>query len=204
MSAPLILFGGSFDPPHRRHVSLAEAARDHLGAEEVLFMPALLNPQRSAQPPAPGADRLEMVRRAIAGRRGLRASDLELRREGPSYTVDTLRQLRRLGERRPIRFLLGSDQALALRTWREPEAILELAAPAVVLRPPQTREAFVREAEERRDPRLLEWLLPMEPVDCSSTEARRRLAAGEPVADLLDPAVEAFIRERGLYGARPV
>lgn len=198
---PLILFGGTFDPPHRRHVTLAEEARDLLDADEVLFMPANVNPQRAAHPPAPPDERLAMVRLAIANRRALRASDLELRREGPSYTVDTLRTLRADGERRPIRILIGSDQALNLHTWRDPEEILELATPAVVLRPPHTREWFVREAERRGDPRLLAWLLPIEPVDGSSTEARRRLAGRESVADLLAPEVEAHIRERGLYGA---
>jgi len=197
---PLILFGGTFDPPHRRHVTLAEEARDLLDAEEVLFMPAKVNPQRAAHPPAPPDARLAMVRAAIANRRALRVSDLELRRDGPSYTVDTLRALRADGERRPIRLLIGSDQALNLHTWRDPEEILELATPAVVLRPPHTREGFEREAEARGDPRLLAWLLPIEPLDCSSTDARRRLAAREPVGDVLAPEVEAHIRAHGLYG----
>jgi len=201
MTKPLVLFGGTFDPPHRRHVELAERARDLLDADEVLFMVARVNPQRAAHPPAPADERLAMVRLAIEGRPALRASDLELRREGPSYTVETLRVLIGDGERRSIRLLIGSDQALNLHSWREPEAILELATPAVVLRPPHSRDAYQREAEMRGDMRLLAWLLPIEPVDCSSTEARRRLSAGEAVDDLLDPKVVERIRARRLYQA---
>lgn len=199
MTAPLILFGGTFDPPHRRHVELAEQARDLLAADEVLFMPARVNPQRSALPPAPAEDRLAMVKLAIDGRRALSASDLELQRAGASYTVDTLRALRAGGEQRTIRLLLGSDQALNLHTWREPQTILELATPAIVLRPPHTRESFLHAAEQHNDMHLEAWLLAIEPVDCSSTEARRRLAAHESVTELLHPAVIDYISKHGLY-----
>ena len=199
MTAPLLLFGGTFDPPHRHHRTMALRAMELLGADELLLVPARINPQRSALPPAPAEDRLEMVRRAFAKVPRTRVSEIELRREGPSFTVDTLRELRRAGEARPIRLLLGSDQALNFRTWREPQAILEIAAPAVVLRPPHTRESFGRAVADDR--RWLEWLLPIEPIDCSSTEIRRRIAADEPLADLVEPAVEQHIRSRGLYGA---
>ena len=202
MTAPLILFGGTFDPPHVRHVQLAEKALSVLHADEVLFMPARVNPQRADQPPSRGADRLAMVVVAIAGRRGLRVCDLELKRDGASYTVDTLRALRAHGEQRPIRLLIGSDQALNLHTWREPEAILEMATPSIVLRPPHTRDAFMRAIEQRGEERMRAWLLPIEPVDCSSTEIRRRLAARECVDDLLDPAVIRYIAEHGLYAPR--
>lgn len=201
MTPPLLLFGGTFDPPHRRHVELAEAASRLIGATEVRFVPVRVNPQRSAAPPAPAEDRLAMVRLAVEGHAGMTVSDLELRRDGPSYTVDTLRELRRSGETRAIRLLIGSDQALNLRSWREPEALLEMATPAVVLRPPHTRASYERDAAVQNDPRLLAWLLPVPPVDASSTDARRRLAAGEALDDLLAPQVLAYIRDRGLYGA---
>lgn len=212
MTSPLVVFGGTFDPPHRRHITLAEEAMQALGAGEVLLVPARVNPQRVEHPPAPATERLEMVRLATIGHPGLSVSDIEILREGPSYTVDTLRELRRRGERRPLRLLIGSDQALNFHTWREADAILELATPAVVLRPPHTRESFARALTGRergcarraaRANRWLEWLLPIESIDCSSTEARRRLVAGEAVGDLLDPRVESYIRAHGLYGAAP-
>lgn len=196
---PLVLFGGTFDPPHRRHVEVAEAARDILDADEVLFMVARANPQRTSERHAPAEDRLAMTRLAIEGRRALRASDLEIRREGPSYTVDTLRALASAGEKRPLRLLIGSDQALNLRTWREPDAIIAHAPPAIVLRPPHTRASFMHEAERRGEMRLLALLLPIDPVDCSSTDARKRLESNQPVDDLLAPAVSRYIRERQLY-----
>lgn len=200
MTRPLVLFGGTFDPPHRRHVQLAETVRDLLDADEVLLMVAKINPQRMEHPPASAADRFAMVQAAVKGRRALVASDLELRREGPSFTVETLRTLRAGGERRPIRLLIGSDQALNLRTWREPEAIIEMATPAIALRPPHTPHSFERGAISQGQPHLLQWVMPIDPVECSSTEARRRLAAGQPTDDLLDPAVKQIIVDRGLYG----
>lgn len=200
MSAPLLLFGGSFDPPHRQHAVIAQRAKEALGADEILVIPARLNPQRAGDPPAPAADRMELARRAFASLPRCSVSDLEIRRDGPSFTIDTLRELRRTGERRPLRLLIGSDQALNFHSWREAPRILELAQPVVVLRPPHTRESFERDVGA--DPRWMAWLLPIEPIDHSSTDARRRLAAGESIDGLLSPEVESYIREHGLYGAR--
>lgn len=198
-AAPIILFGGTFDPPHRHHPEMARRAMQALGAEQVIVMPARLNPQRAAAPPASAKDRLDMARLAFAEVPGATVSDMETRREGASFTVDTLRELRARGERRPIRLLLGSDQAINFGTWREPESILGMATPAVVLRPPHTRDSFARDIGGDR--RWLSWLLPIEPIDNRSTEIRRRLAAGESIADLVHPGVEKLIRERGLYRA---
>ena len=105
----------------------------------------------------------------------------------------------------PLRLVVGSDQALNFHTWRDWERLAELATPAVVLRPPHARETWpdaVRAAVPAPwADRWIAWTLPIDPVDVSGTDIRRRFAAGEPVADLLPPGVEPYVRRAGLYGA---
>jgi nicotinate-nucleotide adenylyltransferase len=99
--------------------------------------------------------------------------------------------------RGPLRLVVGSDQALNFRTWRDWEELAILATPVVVLRPPHVRADWPRTLAEHMDPawaaKWLSWTLPIEPVECSSTEVRRRLAAGEPLGDLVTPAVAAYL-----------
>lgn len=206
-SAPILLFGGTFDPPQRAHVELPLLVARQLGAERVIFIPAAGNPLKS-DPPAPGADRLAMLRLALEGVGDdppVEISTIELDRPPPSYTVDTLRDLASgLAAGRPLLLLMGADAALSFPRWREPEAILAIATPVVLLRPPHDRGAFAEELARAHPPGGVSWWLdrvidaPL--VEASSSEVRRRLDAGEPVSDLLDPRVERYARECELYG----
>jgi nicotinate-nucleotide adenylyltransferase len=180
------VFGGEFDPPHLGHLAVVRAARDQLALDRLLVVPTGQPPHRDASQ-TPTEDRLRMAQLAFAGEPGGEISRIELDREGPSYTVDTLRELSPLGE---LVLIVGADQC-DLRSWRDPDEILRLASLAVAPRGGHGRISGANVTE-----------LAMAPVDLSSTAVRERLAQGIG-EDAVDPAVLALIRARGLYGRTP-
>ena len=206
----IIVFGGSFDPPHVAHTELARQAMDAIGADATAFVPAGKAPHKStAQTPA--EDRLAMVRLATAGEPRFFVVEDEVVRAAdgrPSYTVETLAALReRWGAGVKMRLLMGADMLRIFHQWREPARIAELAEPLVLVRPPDTREGLLAALSPKlpggTDAEL--WgrrVLELPPVNLSSTMVRERLARGEPITGLVSPAVEALIRERRLYGVR--
>jgi nicotinate-nucleotide adenylyltransferase len=207
---PILVFGGTFDPPHARHVSVVRGADALLRCKRVVIVPAWANPQRD-RPSAPPKDRVAMCALAFQDLADATVSTVEVDAERPCYTVETLARLRAEQQAGalpagPLRLLIGSDQALRFHTWRDWERVATMAEPAVVLRPPHERWAWEALLREQWDAawtaRWLAWTLPIDPVDVSSTEARRRLAAGETIEDLVPAGVAAYIRARGLYGAR--
>src|SRR5262245_25254697 len=121
------LFGGTFDPPHVGHLVLAECARDRLGLDEVRFIPAGQPPHKRRHPVSPSAARLAMVRLAVRGNRAFVVSTLEARRDGVSFTIQTLRRVASEAPRARLYLLMGADSLDEFSTWREPEAILGLA-----------------------------------------------------------------------------
>jgi nicotinate-nucleotide adenylyltransferase len=184
------VFGGTFDPPHLGHLVAAQEVHFRLGLDTVLWVPAAVPPHKASQTITPGPIRLEMVRAAIKGDNRFQASDMELRRVGPSYTVDTLRHLR---DERPddeMFLIVGADQLAELITWREPEAILELA----------TLVGFARDGEAPAAPEGAR-IVAVPRLDISSTEVRRRVGAGEPVGYLVHRDVEAIVGRERLYAA---
>ena len=189
------VLGGTFDPVHRGHLALARAARDELGLDEVLFVPAGQPWRKAGRIVAPAGHRLAMLRLALEGEAEFRVETLELDRPGPSYTADTLEALRAARPDDEMFLVLGEDALADLPNWVRPERILELATLAVA-----RREVGPRAAGERL-PGLSErvvWLkMPLVPV--SATAIRERVRRGEPIGDMVPPAVAAYIRERGLY-----
>jgi nicotinate-nucleotide adenylyltransferase len=207
----ILVFGGTFDPPTLAHAALPLLVARRLGCDRILFVPARVNPLKALDPPTAPAHRLAMLKLAVGGVRNAEIDEIELQRQGPSYTVDTLEAFARRWPGAELRLLLGADQALELDRWKEPERILSLATPAVALRPPWDRQAFAAALREHySEPeaaRRLTWLIDgdLPRMDVSSTDARQRIAAGRPVDDLLDRQVISYIRSHGLYGsARPV
>jgi nicotinate-nucleotide adenylyltransferase len=208
LNSPILIVGGTFDPPHRAHVELARIVAKARGCGRIVFVPAARSPHKAEEPAgAPGSQRLEMVRLALRGVPEAEVSSIELDRAGVSYFIDTLAALRtRFGPDVELHFMIGADQALAFPRWREPKHILALATPAVVLRPPWDAPTFAKalrdtfgESESRRwTERVVEAPL----VDISATDLRDRLRRGLPVEDAIDPEVLAYIRAHGLYGAR--
>ena len=207
---PLVLFGGSFDPPHLRHATLLAAAMRALDARVALVMPAALNPLKSDSPPADPEARLAMCRAAFSGSVAdfpaeVRLSRLEIERTGPSYTFDTVTALT---TRRPhlagaVRFLVGSDAIRSIERWHRWRELLAIARPAVVVRPPDARDgiaSFLGEFAARSGfADAPSWLLDIPPVDLASTEIRAGIARGERPAGLAD-GVWREITARGLYG----
>lgn len=194
--------GGTFDPIHLGHIALAEGARDCARLDRVLLIPAADPPHRGG-PVASARDRLKMARLAVRDHRGLEVSDIEMRREGPSYTADTLAALTSEMPGSDLYMVLGWDAAAELRTWRRPDDVLNLARLVVVPRPglPAPSEADLRAAGI--DPaRTLLCQVATPRVD--ATEIRERARAGRSLQGLVDPAVEGYLVSRGLYQVPPV
>lgn len=201
-AARLGVLGGTFDPPHRMHLALARAAMDQLRLTRVLFVPAGDPWRKAGARVSPAADRLAMTRFAVAGEPDFACSDMELRRDGPTYTRDTLAALRAQASAAAgppaLWFIVGSDALADLPNWREPERIIALARLAVAARPgaeldPAALDAIVPGLSARVD-----WLaLAGDPL--SATVLRGRIAGGEPVGDDADAAVVEYARRRGLY-----
>lgn len=190
------VLGGTFDPPHAGHLALAEAAKESLNLDEVLFVPAYRNPLKKGRRQASPKDRLEMVRLMIAGRPEMAVSDLEIVRGGHSFTVDTMDELHYV---RPAEywFILGGDALKKIDTWKQPERLLRLARLGVAYRQPESwedvRSRLRPEFQERVDP------IPMKLVEVSSTDIRNRLVAKKPIGAWLAPAVLQYIRDHKLY-----
>jgi nicotinate-nucleotide adenylyltransferase len=194
------VFGGTFDPIHHGHLSIAEEAREALGLETVLFVPAAASPFKADQPVTPAAHRLAMVEAAIAGNAAFSVSRQELERPAPSYTVDTLEAIAASGTPPDRLWLVLSSEALAgLPRWRDPDRILELARVAVVPRAGHESldAAWVREHMAGREDRFVFLRGPLLPI--SGSVVRRRAAAGRSVRYLVPDAVAAYIAGHRLY-----
>jgi nicotinate-nucleotide adenylyltransferase len=194
------VLGGTFDPPHLGHLIIAEEARTALKLDRVMFMPAGDPYQKSAEREVSAAiHRLSMVRLAITGNAAFERSSMETEQNGPSYTVETLRRLRcRLGAADGLWLILGTDSLAGLPGWKEPSRLLELCRLAVA---PRARDASDLDQLERQLPGLkaaVDWL-EMGRVDISSTEIRRRVAAGKSIRYQVPAAVEEYIAAQGLY-----
>jgi nicotinate-nucleotide adenylyltransferase len=186
------LFGGSFDPVHSAHVALARLALSEMQLDEVRWVPAGHPWQKTAQL-MPAQHREAMVRLAIADEPQFVLERCELQRRGPSFTLDTVRELQ---EREPGHewfLIVGQDQYAGLHTWRDWRELLGRITLAVANRPGVSIKPH---ADVERAPHRV-VALPM--MDISSTEVRRRVAAGEPIAGLVPEAVARYIERRQLY-----
>jgi len=209
----VLVFGGSFDPPTTAHIELPAMARDRAGLDWLLYIPAAESPGKGKRPTAAGEDRAAMLRAALEGRERCSVSTIELDRAklqpGPSYTVDTLRQLHELlGVGVRLRLLIGADQAATFHSWREPQRVVELAEPLVILRAPaETPEGlWARMAPHWSQGDRDAWrsrVLELPTIDASSTQARHLLRTQGPdapgLARLVPGGALHLIRARQLY-----
>ena len=192
------MLGGAFNPPHTGHLLLAQEARWALDLDELVLMTTGTAPHKEIEGD-PGAEvRLEMARLAASCSDGVEASSLEVEREGPSYTYETLETLTALQPEREIWFILGADMAAGLESWKHPDRVAALARLAVVPRPGVGMEA-VESSLERLDAADRAEVLDMPLCGVSSTLIRQRAAEGRPLRHLVPDPVAELIAERGLY-----
>jgi nicotinate-nucleotide adenylyltransferase len=215
------LFGGTFNPIHRCHLTIAGQVRQRMALDRLLFIPANIPPLKSKAALAPAADRLEMVRLAMQPYAWAEVSTVEIDRSGPSYSVETVQLLRRQRPDDRLYFLVGTDAFKDIMDWREPERLMRLcelvviprvdhpfAALQKVLEPlaavdPGRLTALDRETERCEEVLLAGggrlWLLALSPCPLSATQVRTAVAAGQPLEALLPESVRSYILRHGLY-----
>ena len=197
------ILGGTFDPVHVGHLAIAEEAREQLGLERVLFIPAPDAPLRSGPAAASPEQRARMVELAIHGNPFFTMDPLELGRPGPSFTVDSMEILatreRAAGRQPDLWFILSAEQLRRLPEWRTPKRLLELCRVAVVPRP--GAEMPGRTWVESQFPGCVDRIVPLDGplLPVSGTAIRARLRAGRSVRYLVPDAVIAYIEDHGLY-----
>jgi nicotinate-nucleotide adenylyltransferase len=192
------ILGGAFNPPHIGHLVCAQEAIVQLDLERVIFVPTARPPHRELEQD-PGVEaRVEMCEAATADDERFDVSRVELDREGPSYTVDTLRGMHAENPDDELFLLLGGDQAASLGDWREPEEVLRLATVAVVERVGFSSHAVAIKLGRLPGADKVRFL-DMPVMQVSSSLIRRRVAEGKPIRYLVPDAVVDYIRERHLY-----
>jgi nicotinate-nucleotide adenylyltransferase len=196
------VFGGTFDPIHTGHLILAEQCREQGRLDEVWFVPAPRPPHKDEPALTRFEQRVEMLALALAGNPAFRIDELEKERSGPSYTVETLAELRRRHPAHEFYLLVGSDTLHDLPHWYEPIRLLELAGLLVMARPNNP----VLTAEQLRAKLHLPDTVPLRlevvetpQIDISSRDLRRRAAAGRSLRYFLPRAVECYIHDKQLY-----
>jgi nicotinate-nucleotide adenylyltransferase len=203
------ILGGTFDPIHYGHLVIAEQVREALALDRVLFVPARIPPHKPDAELTPATDRAAMVELAIAGNPAFTISRIELERQGPSYTVDTLQELvdeaARRGVARDFFFILSSEALAGLHSWHEPLRLMSLCRLAVVPRPsaplPDTAWLESHLPAGARAGAGADRVVGVQtlPLAHSASDIRNRAAAGRSIRYLVPPAVEAYIREHRLY-----
>lgn len=194
------VLGGSFDPIHVGHLLLAEQARSEFNLDKVIFMPAKLPPHKLEKTMTDVSDRYEMTRIAIKDNESFTISDLELKREGTSYTVDTITELKRIYPEAHIFFIAGADSIFQLETWMTFEELLKMVTFLGAIRPGYDPSDLYKKVEHlnltyQADVRAVSF--PM--IDISSTIVRNLLLEGKSVRYLIKDEVLAYIEEKGLY-----
>lgn len=215
------LLGGSFNPVHNGHLTIARLVRDQLRLDQVLFIPTGDPPHKRDGSLAPAKDRHEMVRLALAGTPSFHLSDIEIRRSGKSYTIDTIRELQRqFGSSAELYFLIGLDAFLDLPNWKEPIELFQACRFVVVPRPGQSFRSLANmpllpaldtQALTQLDAGTLPQLdiampscrgiicLPIPLCSISASEIRQRIRQRTTQANMLPPPVESYILQHRLY-----
>lgn len=195
------LIGGTFNPVHYGHLIMCEGIREEFGLEKVIFIPAKIPPHKTGFKITDAFDRLKMVRLAIAGNPHFEASDLEMKRDGSSYTVDTLMEFHRLyGGQKQLGLIVGADSLVQIETWKNFTEIFRLATIIVAPRP-DTTESHLDNAIIKFVSQFGAKILKYsgKAMDFSSTDIRERVGKGLSIKYLVPPAVEAYIQRNRLY-----
>ena len=196
------IMGGTFNPIHNGHILLAQAAYDYCGLDKVWFMPSGVSYLKEQNEILPAEHRLQMVRLAVEKFAHFACSDIEIKREGNTYTVDTLRELSLLHPDCTFYFIMGADSFMALETWREPQEIAKLCTIVTVVRDDVDNKALSLQKEKFEK----HWdasvvLVPFNKTDISSSEIRRNLQQGLCVTGQIPVEVEDYIKRENLYSS---
>jgi nicotinate-nucleotide adenylyltransferase len=187
------VLGGTFDPIHMGHLVLAEQVREKFQLERVIFIPSASPPHKTEEKLSLSGDRFEMTKLALEGNPYFFVSDIELKREGLSYTVETLRELKRLYKDSEIYFLTGSDVLNEITTWKDPEEIYKLVKIVIGIRPGfdefDPENYFAKKS----------IIIDITGMDISSTQIREKVRRSESIKYLVPSKVEEYIKKRNLY-----
>ena len=194
------IYGGTFSPPHKGHVAAARAFMEQMELDFLYVIPNALPPHKEMEAEVSAEHRLNMTRLAFFGIDGVYVSDMEIKRGGKSYTVDTLRSIS--GEDRRLFLLCGTDMMLTLDEWREPDEIFRLCYPTYVRqeKDPLLDARIVKKIALYREKygKVVRRIVT-DPIEVSSGEIRKRIRDGAPLTDLVSPLVEKYIRDNHLY-----
>lgn len=204
----IVLFGGTFDPIHLGHTTVAADAAKHIGAEKLVFIPAKRSPLKGFLPKANDDDRLEMITLATADEKSFQVSDFELQKPAPSYTLETVRKFQQeYGDEASIYWLIGADGIDDLAYWHMIVELVDACNLTTMYRagcePPDFTK-FEAIWGRRRVDKLQQNIVQTPLVDVSSTEIRKRLAEGQNVTRMLHPAVSDYISQHGLYQSQEI
>lgn len=202
MTPRLGILGGTFNPVHLGHLMMARDALERFRLDRVIFMPCARPPHKPARDLAPDTDRLAMLRLAVRDEPRFAVSDLEIRRGGVSYTIDTIKALQRRHPRARLHFIIGSDSLFELHGWREVGELLRRSVFIALERPGFSLSQLTARRLRLPEPwprRLARTVFRGHVMDISSTEIRARVAAGLSLRYLVTPAVAGYIRKKKLY-----
>lgn len=185
------LFGGSFDPVHLGHLLVAQSAWEELSLSRLFFIPAAQSPFKPVRQPAPGAERLRLLRLALAGKSNCEVDDREIQRGGISYSVDTLREYAQQFQGTALFYLIGADNVANLLKWRDAAELARLAEFVAIPRPGEPSVSF--------PPPFRGRMLKGIPLGVSSSQIRERVLGGLPIDHLVTPAVAEAICNNRLY-----
>lgn len=204
----IVLFGGTFDPIHLGHTTVAADAAKHIGAEKLVFIPAKRSPLKGFLPKANDDDRLEMITLATADEKSFQVSDFELQKPAPSYTLETVRKFQQeYGDEASIYWLIGADGIDDLAYWHMIVELVDACNLTTMYRAgcePPNFTKFEAIWGRRRVDKLQQNIVQTPLVDVSSTEIRKRLAEGQDVTRMLHPAVSDYISQHGLYQSQEI
>jgi nicotinate-nucleotide adenylyltransferase len=183
------VFGGTFDPPHKGHIAIAEQARKQLRLDKVIFVPAYIPPHKRLRSSTTASQRLHMVKLAIEGKKAFKVSAIELKRKGISYTIDTLKIFKVRYHNAELILIIGADNFEQFESWKSPEKIIHFATLAIYKRKDQP-------VKDRKNA-----IIPIKGrfLDVSSTQIRMRINIGLPIKTLLPEKVKAYIKKNSLY-----
>ncbi len=197
------IFGGTFNPIHMGHLIMANEVCKHHHLSKIIFMPTYIPPHKYVDDLVAAQYRYEMIKAAISGNSTLEVSDIEIKREGKSYTIDTILEImKRYGEDCEIYLIMGADSLNELELWKEIKRLSQLCHFVIVNRPGFKTEASARLLEIVGSTSLLDLerlRIEINPVDISSTNIRKRVNDGDEIEGLVPKCVEAYIKEHGLY-----